>query len=97
MDTGQTAEALIWYTVGLWAFSGLKVVTQAFFALKDTTTPLWTAIIAVLVNLVAGLLLKGPMQQGRLALATSLAASANFLILFWILLERLPKVPDRSS
>ena len=51
LDTQQTAYALICYTVGLWAFSGLKVVTQAFFSLKDTKTPLWVSIIAVIAEL----------------------------------------------
>lgn len=88
-DTRETAVALLYYTVGLWAFSGLKVVVQAFFSLKDTRTPLWIAIAAVIVNLVAGLLLMGPMKQGGLALATSLAAAFNVIVLFVILVKRL--------
>ncbi len=92
-DTLRTAEALRWYAVGLWAFSGLKVVTQAFFSLKDTTTPFRTAVIAVVVNLVAGLLLMGPMAHRGLALATSLSAAANLLILFYILDRRLRPFP----
>ncbi len=94
VDTLRTAEALLWYTVGLWAFSGLKVVTQAFFALKDTTTPVRIAVIAVAVNLVAGLLLMGPMAHSGLALATSLAASVNLLTLFFILRGRLGLFPS---
>ncbi len=78
LDTQQTAYALICYTVGLWAFSGLKVVTQAFFSLKDTKTPLWVSIIAVIANLVGGLILMGPMVHGGIALATSIAAALNF-------------------
>lgn len=95
VDTSQTAYALFWYTVGLWAFSGLKVVTQAFFSLKDTRTPLWVSIAAVAVNLAAGLLLMKPMSQGGLALATSLAAAFNLLVLFAILLKRLGTFPGR--
>lgn len=96
VDTQQTAVALLWYTVGLWAFSGLKVVTQAFFSLKDTRTPLWVSIVAVGVNLFAGLALMGPMQQGGLALATSLAAAVNVCVLFGILLYRLGWFPTRE-
>jgi putative peptidoglycan lipid II flippase len=95
-DTLQTAYALLWYTAGLWAFSGQKVVMQAFFSLKDTWTPLWAAIAAVLVNLVAGLLLMGPMAHGGLALATSLAAAFNVLLLFAILVGRLGGFPTRE-
>ncbi|MBI5252771.1 MAG: murein biosynthesis integral membrane protein MurJ [Desulfomonile tiedjei] len=93
-DSVQTAYALRWYTIGLWAFSGLKVVTQAFFSLKDTRTPLWVSVGAVAVNLVAGLLLMRSMSQGGLALATSLAAAFNLLVLFAILLKRLGTFPS---
>jgi putative peptidoglycan lipid II flippase len=93
-DTQQTTLALVWYTAGLWAFSGLKVVTQAFYSLKDTRTPVWVAIGAVIVNLVVGLLLMGPMQQGGLALATSLAAAFNVAVLFAILIKRLGSFPS---
>lgn len=92
-DTQQTAYALRCYTAGLWAFSGLKVVTQSFFSLKDTKTPLWVSIIAVAVNLVAGLLLMGPMRHGGLALATSLAAAFNVCALYVILARRLRGSP----
>jgi putative peptidoglycan lipid II flippase len=88
-DTIETSYALLWYTAGLWAFSGLKVVTQAFFSLKDTKTPLWVSLFAVVVNLGAGILLMQPMKHGGLALATTLAAALNFLILFLILIRRI--------
>ena len=89
IDTTETAYALLWYTAGLWAFSGLKVVTQAFFSLKDTKTPLWVSLGAVIVNLGAGLMLMGPMRHGGLALATTIAATFNFLFLFVILVRRI--------
>jgi putative peptidoglycan lipid II flippase len=88
-DTIETSYALLWYTAGLWAFSGLKVVTQAFFSLKDTRTPLWVSLFAVVVNLGAGILLMNPMKHGGLALATTIAATFNFLILFLILIRRI--------
>jgi putative peptidoglycan lipid II flippase len=95
-DTQQTAIALLYYTVGLWAFSGLKVVTQAFFSLKDTKTPLWISLIAVTTNLGFGLILMHPMKQGGLALATSIAAALNVGILFFILIRRLGWFPTRE-
>jgi putative peptidoglycan lipid II flippase len=96
VDTAQTADALLWYTAGLWAFSALKVVTQAFFSLKDTKTPVWFSVVAVLLNLGAGLALMGPMAQGGLALATSLAAAGNVIGLFIVLVKRLGNFPLRE-
>ncbi len=95
-DTLATATALLGYTVGLWAFSGLKVITQAFFSLKDTKTPLWVAIISVTVNVTAGVLMLKPWGHGGLALATSLAAAVNIVLLFRLLMKRLPIFPARE-
>lgn len=95
-DTLATGYALFCYTLGLWAFSGLKVVNQAFFALKDTKTPLYVAIVAVIINFAAGLTLMGPMAHGGLALATGMAAGVNTLTLFAILKKRLPGIDHRS-
>ncbi len=92
-DTQATAYALLWYTTGLWAFSGLKVVNQAFFSLKDTRTPVWVALGSVVVNFCSGWYLMKSMAHGGLALATSLAAAFNVLILFTLLLRRLPSFP----
>jgi putative peptidoglycan lipid II flippase len=94
VDTRETSYALLYYTVGLWAFSGLKVVTQGFFSLKDTRTPVYISIASVIVNLVAGLLLMGPMAQGGLALATSVAAGFNVVTLFVLLVRRLGSFPS---
>jgi putative peptidoglycan lipid II flippase len=95
-DTQETAKALLWYSAGLWAWSGLKVVTQTFYSLKDIWTPVLVGIGAVIVNLVAGLLLMGPMKQGGLALATSLAASFNVVVLFTVLHGRLGSFPSKT-
>ncbi|MFH0824248.1 MAG: murein biosynthesis integral membrane protein MurJ [Pseudomonadota bacterium] len=96
VDTVNTAYALLWYTVGLWAFSGLKVVSQSFFSMKDTRTPVLVSIAAVVVNLVAGLLLMGPMGHGGLALATSVSAAFNVCLLFALLVRRLGVFPSRE-
>ena len=96
LDTQETAYALLFYTSGLWAYSGLKVVTQAFFSLKDTKTPLWVSIGAVITNVAVGLALMGPMRHGGLAFATAISATFNVLILFLILTRRVGFFPIRD-
>ncbi len=81
VSTAGTADALLFYAVGLWAFAGVRIVAQAFYSLQDTKTPVKTAIIALLANIVLSLVLMGPLQHGGLALATSLAASLNITLL----------------
>lgn len=95
-DTVETAYALLFYTSGLWAYSGLKVVTQAFFSLKDTKTPLWVSVFSVITNLGVGIMLMGPLRHGGLALATAISASLNVAILFVILTKRIGFFPLRD-
>ncbi|MBI5197266.1 MAG: polysaccharide biosynthesis C-terminal domain-containing protein, partial [Nitrospirae bacterium] len=87
--TEGTAWALLFYAVGLWAFAAVRVAVQAFYSLQDTKTPMIVGVAAVAVNILFSLLLMGPLQQGGLALATSLSSAFNFGVLVWILRRRL--------
>ncbi|MBM3502278.1 MAG: murein biosynthesis integral membrane protein MurJ [Alphaproteobacteria bacterium] len=72
-----TAEALIAFSFGLPAYVLIKVLTPAYFARKDTRTPVRIAIAAVLVNVALNLALMGPLLHVGLALATAVAAWLN--------------------
>ena len=87
-DTIQTAWALGFYSVGLVAFAGVKIVAQAFYSLGDTRTPVRLAVITMLLNIVLNLLFMGPLAHGGLAFATSCSASVNFLWLLFALRRR---------
>jgi len=86
-STIPTAQALLYYAVGLWAFSCIRVVVSAFYALQDTRTPVKIAIVALLVNVIMGIALMFPMKHSGLALATSIASAVNIIILA-VILER---------
>jgi len=77
----MTAYALFYYTLGLWAFSGVRIMVSAFYALQDTKTPVKVAVVALVVNLTLSLVLMGPLKHGGLALALSIASSVQFLLL----------------
>ncbi len=87
--TRQTAIALLYYGLGLWAFSAVRVVVSTFYALQDTRTPVRMAIISIVVNIVMGVILMKPLEHGGLALATSLASMLNLTLLIWVLKKRL--------
>jgi putative peptidoglycan lipid II flippase len=87
--TVQTADALLYYAVGLWAFSLIRVIVPAFYALQDTTTPVKVAVIAMVVNGLAGLALMVPLKHAGLALATSLSSAVNVIVLMVILRNRI--------
>ena len=87
--TQLTAYALLYYALGLWAFSGTRIVVATFFALQDTQTPVKAAVVSILANIVLGFILMGPLGHGGLALATSLASILNLGLLIRALKFRL--------
>jgi putative peptidoglycan lipid II flippase len=88
-STEKTAYALFLYALGLWAFSGMRVMVSAFYSLKDTAAPVKIAFVAFLVNVTASLSLMGPLRHGGLALAVSIASSVNFLALCFVLRRKI--------
>ena len=88
-DTAETALAVLCYSVGLWAFGGVRIIVSAFYSLQDTRTPAISAAIAVGANLVFSLLLMSSLGAAGLALATALAAMVNGGILVAVLHRRL--------
>ena len=88
-DTAETAVAVLCYSVGLWAFGGVRIIVSAFYSLQDTRTPAISAAIAVAANLVLSLLLMSSLGAAGLALATALAAMVNGGILIAVLHRRL--------
>ncbi|MDR1396522.1 MAG: murein biosynthesis integral membrane protein MurJ [Desulfarculales bacterium] len=84
-----TTRALWGYGAGLWAFAALRAILPAFYALKDTKTPVKVGAVILLLNLGVGLGLMHVWQHVGLALATSISSSANLIILLWILNRKL--------
>ncbi len=75
--THLTADALLAYSIGLMALSAVKVTAPAFYALKDTRTPVRIAMICMGANMVMNVVLMWPLQHVGLALATSLGGFLN--------------------
>ncbi len=88
-STILTAQALLFYSLGLWAFSAIRVVVSAFYSLQDTKTPVYVGIGALIVNTLFSVLLMFPLKHGGLALATSIASAFNVLTLHTILKRRI--------
>ena len=88
-DTAETGLAVLCYSVGLWAFGGVRIIVSAFYSLQDTRTPAISAAIAVVANLAFSLLLMSSLGAAGLALATALAAIVNGGILVAVLHRRL--------
>ena len=85
----NSAQALLYYSLGLSFVAMIRVLAPAFYALKDTRTPVLIAFFAFLLNFGFSLVLMGPLKHGGLALATSISACCNMLMLLWFLRRKI--------
>ena len=88
-STVMTTRALVFYSLGLWAYSGIRIIVSAFYATQDTKTPVKVAAVTLLVNLLLSLILMGPLKHGGLALALSISSSVQFCLLSYFLKKKL--------
>ena len=95
-DALATAQALAGYAVGLPAFSATRIAAQTFFALGDTRTPVWAGLASVVANVALAVALMWPLKHVGLALASSLSAYVNLLLLCWFLRRRLGRLGGRE-
>ena len=91
-STLLTAQALLFFSVGLWAVAGVRVVVNVFYALQDIWTPVKVATVSIACNLAFCLLLMKPLSHAGLALAVSLSAVINLTLLLIILRVRLGRL-----
>jgi putative peptidoglycan lipid II flippase len=94
--TQGTAEALFFYSIGIWSMVGVRVITATFYSMQDTKTPVRIAAVGVASNLLLSLLLMGPLKHSGLALANSIASGINFLILIFFLKKKLQHIESRK-
>lgn len=77
---GLTLGALQMFALGLAGHVTLEIVARLYYARKDTWTPLWMAVLALVVNVLLALWWIGPLQVRGLALANSVAITAEVLL-----------------
>jgi putative peptidoglycan lipid II flippase len=96
-DTLRTASALAAYVVGLPAYVLIKALTPGFFAREDTRTPLYIAIVAIVVNVILNVffLYGTGLAQVGVALATSLSGWLNAAMLAFVLHRRDHLIADQ--
>jgi len=95
-ETAATADALAWYAVGLAGFGASRIAAQAFYALGQAGTAVRWGIVSVAVNVLAAVLLMGPLAHAVLAAASSVGAYVNLLALLWVARRRLGPLGGRA-
>ena len=93
--TAGTADALLFYSLGIWAIVGVRIVTASFYSMQDTKTPIKILVVTVMTNIILSLALMGPLKHSGLALANALASTVNFLLLFYFLRKKLERLGAR--
>jgi putative peptidoglycan lipid II flippase len=87
-DTLFTASALAYYSIGLLPYAAVNVQATAFYAHRDTRTPVKVGAFTFFLHLGLNFVLRGPMAHDGIALSTSLSAFADSLLLAWLLHRR---------
>ncbi len=100
-STRLVAWALLWYAAGLVGHSLVEILSRAFYALKDTRTPVLVGAGAMSLNVAFSLGFAALFNQlgwaphGGLALANSLATALETALLLWLMRARLHGLEGR--
>jgi len=95
-NTEATAAALLFYSFGLVAYTSVKVLAPAFYALGTPRVPLLASALAVATNLVINVLGHERFGFRAVALGASIGSLANALVLLTVIQVRLGGVLDRE-
>lgn len=93
--THATAQALAFFALTLIPVAGVKVVVPAYYALNDMKVPVTSAFWALGVDVVASVVLMGPLRHSGLAAASALSNAANLAYLVYHLRGRVGPLPYR--
>jgi putative peptidoglycan lipid II flippase len=87
-DAAAAAATLAAYALGLLPFVLIRSITATFLARGDTATPVKASLIAVAANVALKIVLMGPLAQVGLAVATSVGAWLNLVLVTWFAARR---------
>src|SRR5208282_2704923 len=91
-STLLTANALLFYSLGLPAFAGIKLITPMYYSTQDTMTPARVGACALGMNIALNAIFLffffRVLSNGSPALASSLAAYFNFGALLFLFRKR---------
>jgi len=87
-DAATTAMTLAIIVLGLPAYVLVKVLTPGFYSRQDTATPVKTAVVVLVANIVLNFALIPPFGIAGLASAIAICSWLNCIILYTILHRR---------
>lgn len=78
----MTSYALFFYSIGTVGIGMRDMLSNVFYSLQDTRTPMINATIAMIINIILNFILSKYLGIGGLALASSIAAIISSILLF---------------
>jgi putative peptidoglycan lipid II flippase len=90
-----TGQAVMFYAVGLWAYSLSNVLSFAFYSVQQTKAPVAIGLVRLAIKILLSFLLVGPMGHAGLALAESLSFIVKAGLLFIFLPVELRRIEYR--
>jgi len=94
-DTRRTAMVLGFFSISLLAQGLIPLLARAFYALKNTKTPMYVAIISALVSVIFGYPLARIYGVAGLAFAFSIGSFTNAIILYYYLNKRYSSILNK--
>ena len=97
--TVMTSYSLGFFSISLVAQSLVMILARAFYALRDTKTPLFISTIAISVNAVLAIWFVRELNLGvwSLALAYTIGSYINFSLLFVFLMKKSSELNRRIA
>ncbi len=95
-DTYQTSLALAGYSLGLCAYSAIRVMVPVLYSLGKSRSAVWSSGLGMVLNVVLCSALVGPLGFQGLAVAMSASAILNAGILLWILNGHLKQIEFKN-
>lgn len=95
-DTIQTAQTLGFFSLSLFAQSLIPLLARSFYAHEDTKTPVMISVMAMIINILGAIYLGKLFGIFGVALAFSIAAILQMIILLTVLRAKVGYLDDKK-
>ena len=95
-DTILTIETLGFFSLSLFSQATIPLLVRVFYAKEDSKTPFYSALIAMVINIILSIYFSIILGISGLSLAFSIASVLNFVILWIVLSYRLEGLVSRN-
>lgn len=88
----KTSSALLFYCPAMIAYGVRDILNKAFYAVKDTKTPMINSFIGIIINIILNIILVGNMKISGLTLATTISATVTTVFMLIDLNTKMEKI-----